>query len=75
MAKFIVREFWTNEFYTCVTANDIESASAHMIEIVAKLRAMGETLEYTIEPEPAVELFEDSDWLNDFNNPASRHHY
>lgn len=75
MAKFIVREKATGEFWTCLAMETIEAANAHMIEIVAKLRAMGENLVYTIEPEPAVELFEDSDWFNDFNNPASRHHY
>lgn len=75
MAKFIVREFWTNEFYTCLSMESIEAASAHMIDIVGKLRAMGENLEYTIEPAPEAPTFEDSDWLEDFNNTASRHHY
>lgn len=75
MAKFIVREKATGEFWTCLSMESIEAANAHMIEIVAKLRAMGDSLEYTIEPEPETELFEDSNWLEDFNNPASRHHY
>ena len=75
MPKFVVREK-SGEFYTCLTAESIEGAVQQMIEIVKKLRAMGENLEYTIEPEPQVEVFEsENDWLNDWNNPASRHHY
>lgn len=75
MAKFIVREKATGEFWTCLTMESIEAANAHMIEIVAKLRAMGENLVYTIEVAPEAPTFQNPEWFEDFNNPASRHHY
>lgn len=74
MPKFIVRDR-IGEFWTCLVRDTIEAANAHMIEVQARLSDMGEDLQYTIEPEPDAPMFKDSDWLDDWNNPASRHHY
>lgn len=58
MAKFIVRDE-KGEFWTCLAVETIEAATAHMVEVVRKLRAIGENLVYTIEPEPVAPMFVD----------------
>lgn len=71
MAKFIVRES-SGEFYKTIVADDIHKAEFQLCGGNSNALSFWG---YKIEPAPEAEVFESNDWLEDFNNPASRHHY
>lgn len=74
MNKFIVRDA-SGEFWKCLVASTMEEATSIMIETQSKIRAMGGNLDYTIEPAPVAEVFQNDNWMEEFNERMSRYHY